>query len=205
MRRLSGQRMDLATQGGMARRRLSSLRRVATVALVVLVCAVYAYGQSATAPTRTQCKQWDDSYLFLFNLFLIGGVLLPLVLSLALPPLLGKRVWLLTAPRVRILAISSALAVLLTATFLALPAVFGFGRFFFSGIDPAYLYCETMNFGATGLLFGFFGPGIAALAQWLTVLVLLGISCALGGVITLLVSEVLRSRFGLRARVGGGG
>lgn len=196
--------MDLKRYGQIGHRRLFSLPHAATVALIGLTYAACAYGQSATAPTRTQCKQWDDSYLFLLNLFLIGGVFLPLVLSLSLPPLLGKRIWMLTAPRARILAITSLLAVLLTAAFLGVPAVFGFGRVMFSGIDPAYLYCETMNFGATGLLLGLIGPGVAALSQWLTVLALLAISCALGGVIALLVSEMLRSWFGLRARVGGG-
>lgn len=204
MRRLPGQRMDLTRNSRTARRRLSWLSRVGAVALFVLACAAFAFGQSAATPTRTQCKQWDDSYLFLMNLFLVGGVLLPLVLSLSLPPLLGKRVWPLTLPRARILAISSLLAVFLTAAFLGVPYLFGFGGVLFSGVDPAYLYCQTMNFGATGLLFGLLGPGVAALSQWLTVLALLAIACTLGGVITLLVSETLRSWFGLRARVGGG-
>jgi hypothetical protein len=196
--------MDLASYSRTStHRRLFTWARGVTVTLVVLACTVCAYGQTG-APTRTQCKQWDDSYLFLLNLFLIGGVFLPLVLSLSLPPLLGKRIWMLTAPRARILAITSFLAVLLTAAFFGVPGVFGFGRMMFSGIDPAYLYCKTMNFGATGLLFGLMGPGVAALSQWLTVLALLAISCALGGVIALLVSEMLRSWFGLRARVGGG-
>lgn len=204
MRRLSGQRMGLTGDRTPKRRRLFSVPRVSTVALVVLACATCVCGQTAAAPTRTQCKQWDDSYLFLMNLFLVGGVLLPLVLSLSLPPLLGRRFWILTAPRARILAISSLLAVLLTAAFIGVPSLFGFGHFLFSGIDPSYLYCQTMNFGATGLLFGLLGPGVAALSQWLTVLALLAIACTLGGIITLFVSETLRSWFGLRARVGGG-
>lgn len=180
-------------------------QRIAKVALVALACAICVYGQSATAPTRTQCKQWDDSYLFLLNLFLLGALFLPLILNLSLPPLLGKRIWILTAPQARILVISSLLTVLLTAGFLGVPALLGFGHFIFSGVDPAYLYCETMNFGATGLLFGLFGPGIAALSQWLTVLALLGISSVLGGVLALFVSELLRRGFGLRARVREGG
>jgi len=181
--------------------RLFALTRLATVSLVVLACAMCAFSQTAVAPTRTQCKLWDDSYNFLLNLFLIGGVSLPLILTLCLPPLFGRGIWLITAPRVRIVTISTIVAVFLTAAFLGAPAVFGFGRFIFGGVDQAYLNCETMNFGASGLLFGLIGPGIAALSQWLTVLALLTTSSALGGVVALLVSETLRSWFGLRARV----
>jgi hypothetical protein len=89
--------------------------------------------------------------------------------------------------------------------FSRVPAVFGFGRFIFGGIDPSYLNCETINFGAKRASFRLNRPGISALSQWLAILALLTTSSALGGVIALLVSETLRSWFGLRARVLGGG
>jgi hypothetical protein len=171
--------------------------------LTVLFCCAIALAQNAE-PSRTQCKQWDDSYLFLFNLFLLAGIFLPLVLNVSLPPLLGRRLWFLTAPRVRIFSLTLIVAVVLTTVFVALPFVIGFGRFIFSGIDQTYFNCETVKFGATGLLFGLIGVGIAAISQWLALLILLIISSALGALIALIVSELLAASIGLSSRVRGG-
>ena len=171
--------------------------------LCILFSSVGVFAQNG-APSRTQCKQWDDNYLFLLNLFLLAGVFLPLVLNVVLPPLLGKRIWMLTAPRMRIFYISLIVTVVLTTVLVGLPFVLGFGRFIFSGIDPTYFSCETVRFGATGLVFGLVGVGIAAVSQWLAMLVLLTVSCVLGGVIALVTSEILANYVGLRARIRGG-
>jgi len=96
---------------------------------------------------------------------------------------------------------SLLIAVALTTILVGLPFVFGFGGFIFSGIDPTYFNCETVRFGATGLVFGLVGSGIAAVSQWLAMLVLLTVSCVLGGLIALVTSEILARYIGLRARV----
>ena len=185
-------------------RLIFSSAQFGVLVLICLACVVNAYAQSDANPSRTQCKQWDDNYLFLLNLFLLAGVFLPLALNLFLPPLLGSRIWVLTAPRMRILYTSLIVAVVLTTVLVGLPFVLGFGHFIFSGIDPTYFNCETVRFGATGLVFGLVGGGIAAVAQWLAMLVLLTVSSVLGGLIAFVVSEILARYIGLRARVRGG-
>jgi hypothetical protein len=182
----------------------SSFERFGGVTLVGVLCVATAYGQAAAGASRTQCKQWDDNYLFLLNLFLLAGVFLPLALNVVLPPLLGKRIWMLTAPRMRIFFISLIVTVVLPTVLVGLPFVLGFGRFIFSGIDATYFSCETVRFGATGLVFGLVGAGLAAVAQWLAMVVLLTVSCVLGGVIALVTSEILANYVGLRARIRGG-
>lgn len=168
-----------------------------------LVCVVSVYGQSSATPSRTQCKQWDDSYLFLFNFFLLAGLFLPVALNTLLPPVLGRRIWFLTSPRLRVLYMSLIVAVILATVFVALPFVVGFGSFIFSGVDRSYLGCETLKFGGAGLLFGLVGSGIAAIAQWPAVLALLMGACIVGGLIASVVSAVLVRRVGLPSRVRG--
>ncbi len=180
-----------------------SYKRFALSLLSILLSSIAVFGQT-TAPTRTQCKQWDDSYLFLFNLFLLAGIFLPLILNIVLPPLFGRQLWILTAPRMRVFYLTLIVAAVLTTVFVGLPFAIGFGRFIFSGIDPTYFNCETIKFGAAGLVFGLIGAGVAAISQWLAVLILLIISCALGGMIAWVVSELLASSIGLRSRVRGG-
>jgi hypothetical protein len=183
--------------------RARSSKHITLILLAVLFLSIDVCAQNAV-PSRTQCKQWDDNYLFLLNLFLLAGVFLPLALNLFLPPLLGRRIWMLTAPRMRIFYTSLIVAIVLTTVLVGVPFVFGFGRFIFSGIDQTYFICETMRFGATGLVFGLVGSGIAAVSQWLAMLMLLTVSCLLGGVIALVTSKILASYVGLRARVRGG-
>jgi len=204
MRCLSWQRMDLADLYRMANRRAYySVMRIGGLVLMGLVCLVNVYGQSSATPSRTQCKQWDDSYLLLFNFFIVAGLLLPVALNTLLPPVLGRRVWFLASPRMRVLYISLIVAGILATVFVALPFVVGFGRLIFSGVDQAYFGCETLKFGATGLLFGLVGSGIAAISQWPAVLALLLASCVLGGLIAFLVSGILVKTVGLPSRVRG--
>lgn len=177
-----------------------SYRRFAFPLLSFLFCSVAGFAQNG-GPSRTQCKQWDDSYLFLLNLFLLAGLVLTPAINLFLPPLFGRRVWGLTAPRMRIFYTSLLVALVLTTLFVALPFVVGFGTFIFSGINQSYFNCETLKFGASGLVFGLIGAGFAAISQWLAVLILLVISCVLGGLIALIVSELLVASIGLRSRV----
>jgi hypothetical protein len=180
-----------------------SYKRLTLSLLAILFYSVGAFAQNG-GPTRTQCKQWDDSYLFLFNLFLLAGLALPLSVNLILPPLFGQWVWGLTAPRMRIFFTSLIVAFILTIIFVGLPFVAGFGAFVFSGIDQSYFNCETLKFGATGLIFGLIGAGLAAISQWVAVLILLVVSCALGGLLALIISEILVALIGLGSRVRGG-
>ena len=182
---------------------LFSITRVVSCVLMGLLCFISVCGQTNDAPTRTQCKQWDDSYLFLFDFFLLAGLLLPLALNTLLPPTFGRRFWPLTAPRLRVLCMSLFSAAVLAIVFVAMPFVIGFGRFIFAGVGQAYFACETTRFGGTGLLFGLVGSGIAAIAQWPAVLALLMSACVVGGLVAFGVSAVLVKRLGLPSRVRG--
>ena len=171
--------------------------------LVTMSTSVVASAQTVN-PTNTQCKLWDDSYLFLFNIFLLVGLFSPLVLDLVLPPFLGRGFWGLTAPNKRIFVTTLIVALVLPTIFVVPPFVTGFGTLIFSGIDQSYFSCGPRKFGATGLLFGLVGAGTAAITEWVGVLILLVIACALGGLVTLFVSKLLVGSIGLRSLVRGG-
>lgn len=93
--------------------------------------------------------------------------------------------------------------VILSTVFVAMPFVTGFGTFLFAGVDQAYSACETTKFGATGLLFGLVGSGIAAISQWPAVLALVLAACVVGGLLAFVVSAILVNRVGLPSRVRG--
>lgn len=93
--------------------------------------------------------------------------------------------------------------VILSTVFVAMPFVTGFGTFLFAGVDQAYSACETTKFGATGLLFGLVGSGIAAISQWPAVLALVLAACVVGGLLAFVVSAILVKRVGLPSRVRG--
>src|SRR5689334_20298517 len=108
--------------------------------------AVEVLGQTASAPSRTQCKQWDDTYLSVFHglaLWALAGTILLCVLL----PFLGRKVWLLTAPQ-RIVWITAANLALTALLAVAYPRLLGFGSFIFSGVDQRYADCATARFGA---------------------------------------------------------
>jgi hypothetical protein len=196
------------SKGGLLVKRVGKLFHQAALTVLgnlfvfVSVC-ITAYAQSDEGPSRTQCKQWDDSYLFIFNFFLIISLLLPLALNTLFPPVLGRRFWFLTSPRLRLIFMSLFAAIILSAAFVAIPFVIGFGTFIFAGVDQAYFGCEATKFGATGLLFGLVGSGVAAISQWPVVLALLMSASIVGGLVAFAVSEILVTRVGLPSRVRG--
>jgi len=193
------------SDGVSSMKKIGKTFHIAAFGYLFVFCCVCltAYAQSNDGPSRTQCRQWDDSYLFLFNFFLALGLLLPLALNTLLPPVLGRRFWPLTSPRLRLVYMSLFAAVILSTLFVAIPFIMGFGTFIFAGVDQGYFGCETTKFGATGLLFGLVGSGIAAIAQWPAVLALLVGACAVGGLLAFVVSAILVNRVGLPSRVRG--
>lgn len=171
--------------------------------LILLLTVHNALGQSAAA-TRTQCKQWDDTYLATFHaafwLVLAGSLLF----SLLLPALLGRLSWALTSARSRILLITFVILLASAFSVAIWPRAFGYGNFIFTGIDPRYVNCETTQFGAEGFFGGLIGKNVAAAAQWITMLILLLIASVVGGSAALVVSELATRVAGMRARVEGG-
>ena len=179
----------------------SGLRRL----FCLIVCTVsWTLSVSAQEVTRTQCKQWDDTYLSLLNLFALLGVILPILFNLTLPPAFARYSWILTAPRLRIFLGALSVYLILSILFVVLPLVVGFGWFIFSGIDPAYVDCATIKFGASGIVFGLVGEGTPGVAQWSTILVLLFSACLLGAVIAHIISNFLIARIGIHSLVRGG-
>lgn len=175
--------------------------RLLTTGLIIFLCCVAVAAQTEAGPSRTQCKQWDDSYVFLFDVFLGIGILLPTALNTLLPPLLGKRFWVFASPRLRLVYLSLFAAGVLATLFVALPFVIGFGQFIFIGVGPQYLACESQKFNGNGLLFGLIGKGLAAVSQWPFVLMLLIAASIVGGLIAYLISVTVVKRVGLPSRI----
>src|SRR5262249_38976102 len=58
--------------------------------LLMIALSSQVWGQNASLPTRTECKQWDDAYLGFFWAFFWGTLLMIAVLNVILPPLAGR-------------------------------------------------------------------------------------------------------------------
>lgn len=167
----------------------------------VTLCAVEVLGQTPAAPSRTQCKQWDDTYLSVFH-GLAAWALVGTILLCILLPFLGRKVWLLTAPQriVWITAVNLALTALLAVAY---PRLLGFGGFIYTGVDARYADCATGRFGAQGLLYGAYGEGTAAVALWLAMLAVFLFAALLGGIISYVIARGAAATFGVESRVGG--
>lgn len=166
---------------------------------VLLLAASAAWAQSAASPTRTQCKQWDDAYLGAFDTgFLVCGIA-TLILAL-LAGLLGRLAWPAAAPRLRILGVAVGVVLLVELGLILLPWTFGFGWLWFSAIDTTYFDCIPKSFGAEGFFGGWIGSGVAAVAQWPTMIYLLMIPAAAAGLLAWVLSELYARFFGLRRR-----
>jgi hypothetical protein len=170
-------------------------------ALFLSVAARDVLGQAPAGPTRTQCKQWDDAYLSMLNLALLGTLLGSCVLSLS-AGVLGKFSWFFTAPRRRIIVVTAACLILVVTAVALGPWVVGLGRAWFSGVDPRYFDCASVQFGAEGLMLGWVGGGVPVIAQIPNLIIALCAAAFLGGSAALLISEVVnRSRSGISAKV----
>lgn len=169
-----------------------------TLAFLLLGASAVS-AQAALSSTRTQCKQWDDAYLGAFSTgFWVCGIA-TLVLAL-LAGFLGRVSWTAAAPRLRILVVALATVVLVELGLIALPWTAGFGWLWFSAIDTAYFDCIPKSFGAEGFFGGLIGSGVAAVAQWPTMVFLLMIPAAAAGLMAWLVGELVARFFGLRRR-----
>lgn len=163
--------------------------------------AAEAWGQTAGAPTRTQCKQWDDAYLRLFEYALWGALAGTFILCM-LAGLFGKTFWWCTAPSLRILVVSLACLILIVAGIALGPWVVGLGHWWFSGVDPRYLDCESVQFGAEGFMG--VGAGVAVISQWPIMITALSAAAILGGFTAWGVSALAnRIALGVPARVKG--
>jgi hypothetical protein len=164
---------------------------------VLLFGASVVSAQTVSAPSRTQCRQWDDAYLGAFDTgFWVCGIA-TLVLAL-LAGLLGRVSWPAAAPRLRLLFVAVFVVLLIEVGLIALPWTLGFGWLWFSAIDTNYFDCIPRSFGAQGFFGGLIGAGVAAVAQWPTMIFLLMIPAAAAGLVAWLVSELAARFFGLR-------
>lgn len=175
------------------------LQRMVIGALALFFQANAVWAQGASSPTRTQCKQWDDAYLGAFDTgFWVCGIA-TLLLAL-LTGLLGRVSWTAAAPWLRILVTAVVVVLLVELGLILLPWTFGFGWLWFSAIDTMYFDCIPRSFGAEGFFGGLIGSGVAAVAQWPTMIYLLMIPAAVAGLLAWLLSELSARFLGLRRR-----
>lgn len=149
------------------------------------------------------CRAWDDGFAALFDGTFVACVVASLILGPLLGPL-GRRFWFFTAVRRRTIASSLAVLVLAIVSVPLAPWTVGLGRWWLTGVDPAYLQCTSLSFGAGGLLFGLVSPGQAAISQWPVMVLLLVAGTVVGGLIAVLGQMLLNRFFGIRSRLVGG-
>lgn len=159
---------------------------------------------AASAPNRNQCLQWDESYGQIVLFGMIGAAIVAVLLGLTIGFMVGRQWWWAASPRVRIW-IASLLIVFpaLEIVVVIWPRVFGFGRLLYAPIDPRYADCQSMPFGAHGIL-GILGKGVAAYGQWQWISALLLTASAIGGLIAWIISEALVSSSGMASVAKGG-
>jgi hypothetical protein len=186
----------------MRKKLLAFTPRPAVVWAMVLLSATAALGQSAASVSRTQCKQWDDAFLTIFNWALAGSLLGACVFSL-LSGFLGKFLWVFTTPRLRIVVVTMVclLAAVLGVAFG--PWTLGLGGGLFSGVDPRYFDCASMQFGAEGLFAGQLGRGVPAIAQTPAMIIALSAAALIGGLAAWLISSAALRFIGVPAKVRG--
>jgi hypothetical protein len=174
--------------------------------LMVIGCIVLTaqvWGQAASPPMRTQCKQWDDAFLALFNYALLGTVAGTFLLALLLG-FLGKNFWWCAAPRLRIIVVTLTCLTLVVLGIALGPWVIGLGHYWFGGVDARYYECEGVAFGAEGFFGGLIGAGVAVIVQWPIMLLALSAAAILGGILAWIVSELVnRLALGVPAKVKG--
>jgi hypothetical protein len=179
-----------------------TLRLMFLMVFIVFLLAPVALGQPGATISRTQCKQWDDAFLTIFNWALVTVFIAALVLSL-LSGLLGKLIWSFTSPNIRIVGITLSCLLLMILGVGLGPWTIGLGRAWFSGIDPRYFDCASMQFGAEGLFAGQLGAGVPAIAQTPAIIVALSAAAILGGILALLISSTALRVLGVPAKVKG--
>lgn len=182
---------------------LCHLWRLTFVVVILFLLTTNALGQSDASITRTQCKQWDDTFLAIFNWSLFATFLAALVLSL-LSGLLGKLIWLFTAPNIRIIGVTFICLLLMVLGVGLGPWILGLGTAWFSGVDPRYFDCASMQFGAEGLFGGQLGSaGVPAIAQTPMIVGALSAAAILGGILAWIISSTALRFFGVPAKVKG--
>jgi hypothetical protein len=178
-------------------------KQLAALALVLLFNVANAWGQTGASPSRTECKQWDDAFLTVFNWTFWGTIGVTCILGL-LAGSLGRILWPATAPRLRIIVINFLWLLLVTLGVAAGPWIVGLGHYWFGGVDPRYLDCTTVQFNAGGLFEGIIGSGVAAVANWPLMIAAFFIASFLGTAVALIISELAnRKILGVPARVKG--
>lgn len=175
--------------------------RCLVLLVFLILTASDAWSQTTAAPTRTQCKQWDDAYLSLFNYAFWGTLAATFALSW-LSGFLGKFFWFFTAPRLRIVVVTVFCFALVTVGVALGPSTVGLGHLWFGGVDPRYFECERAQFGAAGFFDGLFGSGVPAIAQWPIMTMAFGLAAMVGGVIAWITSDLMNKlTLGVPARV----
>lgn len=170
----------------------------ATVALIALQLSALG------PPRRTECLQWDQAYAQMVLLGIGVVALLAFIFAFTIAFAFGRRFWFATLARTRVW-IGGSVALLLVEFFVvAWPRILPLGKFPYASIDPRYPACQSITFGAPGLLRGALGQGVAAYAQWQMISLLLVGAAFTGTLLAWIVSEgLLRSR-GLEAIARGG-
>lgn len=169
------------------------------IVLSILFTLVAVPALAQGLPRRTECLQWDQAYVQTVLLGIGGAAILSAVLGLTIGFLFGRQFWWAASPRARIW-IAGAFAFVLAEFFIVVwPRVLPLGKLLYASLDPRYPACQTMAFGAPGLLGGIIGQGVAAYAQWQAITMVLAGAAALGTLVAWILSETIAKNRGLEA------
>lgn len=177
------------------------MRAAITLFLFLLAAQVMAQGP----PRRTECLQWDQAY----GQAVLGGVggtaVFAVVAGLTIGFAFGRQFWFGASPRTRVWVAGGTVFVLAVFLIVAWPRMLPLGKFPYASVDPRYADCQTIAFGAPGILHGWIGEGVAAYAQWLVITLLLAGSSGFGTLVAWILSEAILRGRGLEAMARAGG
>jgi len=175
-------------------------KRSLIFALFLTFLAFYLFNQAtASTPTNIQCQKWDDAFLTIFYGSLLG-IILAVVGFGFVAGLLADRSWFLAKhPYLRIFLVALAVFALGTLVVIGGPLT----GLWFLNIDRSYFYdCGNAKFDAPGI-FGVIGKGVVVISIWPVLILLFVAGAGIGGVITLIVIEIIKSVWGLKAQAKG--
>ncbi|HET7436109.1 MAG TPA: hypothetical protein VFN10_15470 [Thermoanaerobaculia bacterium] len=174
--------------------------RIAIGVFVVVACWSVA---AQEGPRKTECRQWDEAYLTLFETFIAIAFASSTALALS-TGLLGRRYWWAASPARRTCISTVGTFGTVAFSLEAWPRLIGFGSVWFSGIGPQYFDCQERAFNATGLFDGVIGANVPALAQWPAITAILLASALAGGTLAFVAGRLIVKFSGLAAKAKAG-
>lgn len=114
-----------------------------------------------SAPSLVDCARWDGAFLTAFQIGLYVTFFVSVIASIGIPRLFGHRFWWATSVPLRSVWIGLSTFLIAAGIWVLLPFI-SLGIFPYMAVDPQYVACGAVNFGAKGFFSALMGEGLGA-------------------------------------------